>query len=234
MANFRSFLANDLFIPGFICNFADNMKPTIIEDEIFEFEPFEKDGSELMAAETSWRGMAEELQELHYLKGASFIKQLKLIVYYGEFHRVEGETCIYSTGGEQSPDYKNLLNAARKAVEHGYRVYILPNPKGTRTPDFIFEQKGNYKVYDLKTILGKASVGNRLFESIGQTNRVLLNITTEYNPIALARSIRSYFERNPQAIEVLVYKGRKSISVLRADTINGASFFKYFVAKYIQ
>ena len=37
------------------------MKPTIIEDEIFEFEPFEKDGSELMAAETSWRGMAEEL-----------------------------------------------------------------------------------------------------------------------------------------------------------------------------
>ena len=49
------------------------MKPTIIENEIFEFEPFEKDGSELMAAETSWRGMAEELQELHYLKGASFI-----------------------------------------------------------------------------------------------------------------------------------------------------------------
>ena len=29
------------------------MKPTIIEDEIFEFEPFEKDGSELMAAEAS-------------------------------------------------------------------------------------------------------------------------------------------------------------------------------------
>lgn len=25
---------------------------------------------------------------------------------------------------------KNLLNAARKAVEHGYRVFILPNPKG--------------------------------------------------------------------------------------------------------
>ena len=46
--------------------FALNMKPTIIEDEIFEFEPFEEDGSGLLAAETSWRGMAEELQELHY------------------------------------------------------------------------------------------------------------------------------------------------------------------------
>ena len=28
------------------------MKPIIIENEIFEFEPFEKDGSELIAAET--------------------------------------------------------------------------------------------------------------------------------------------------------------------------------------
>lgn len=45
------------------------MKPTIIEDEIFEFEPFEENGSGLLAAETSWRGMADELQELHYLKG---------------------------------------------------------------------------------------------------------------------------------------------------------------------
>ena len=100
MADFRSSIANDLLIPSFICNFADNMKPTIIEDEIFEFEPFEKDGSELMAAEASWRGMAEELQELHYLKGARFIKQLKLIVYYGEFRLVEGETDIYSAISE--------------------------------------------------------------------------------------------------------------------------------------
>ena len=46
------------------------MKPTVIEDPIVEFEPFEEDGSVLMAAEIAWRGMAEELQELHYLKGA--------------------------------------------------------------------------------------------------------------------------------------------------------------------
>ena len=45
------------------------MKPTVIEDQIFEFEPFEEDGSTLIAAETFWRGMADELLELHYLKG---------------------------------------------------------------------------------------------------------------------------------------------------------------------
>ena len=122
---FEVFLANDLLIPGFICNFADNMKPTIIEDEIFEFEPFEEDGSGLLVAETSWRGIADELQELHYLKGARFIYQLKLIIYHGEFSQVEGETDIYSAISENSDDFDNLINAARKAVEHGYRVYIL-------------------------------------------------------------------------------------------------------------
>ncbi len=56
------------------------MNPTVIEDNILDFEPFEKDGSVLLAGDTSWRGMADELLELHYLKGARFIKQLKLII----------------------------------------------------------------------------------------------------------------------------------------------------------
>ena len=207
------------------------MEPTIIEDDVFEFASFEEDGSVLMAAETSWRGMAEELQELHYLKGASFIKQLKLIIYYGEFHPVEDETGIYSTGGEQSPDYKNLLNAARKAVEHGYRVFILPNPKGTRTPDYIFEQKGNFKVYDLKTISGKTSVSNRLFESIGQSNRVLLNMTVDYNTRLLASDIKSYFETNLDALEVLVFKGKKELSIDRDFTLS-PQYHKLFRKRY--
>ena len=42
------------------------MKPNIIEDKVFVYEPFEEEGSILMAAESIWRGMADELQELHY------------------------------------------------------------------------------------------------------------------------------------------------------------------------
>ena len=85
---------------------------------------------------------------------------------------------IYTTGGTKDDDYDNLLNAARKAVEHGYRVFILPNPKGIRTADFIFERKGVYKMFDLKTISGRNSVDNRLKESIGQTNHVVPNLNT--------------------------------------------------------
>ena len=204
----------------------------MMEERMFTLDIFEDNvDSPWLLEESLWRGITVELKELHYLKGASFIKKLKEIVYYGEFHPVEGEMGIYSTGGEQGPDYENLLNAARKAVEHGYRVFILPNPKDTRTPDFIFEQKGNCKVYDLKTISGKASVSNRLFESIGQSNRVLLNMTVDYNARLLASDIKSYFETNQEALEVLIFKGKKAISINRDLTLS-PQFHKLIRRRY--
>ena len=210
---------------------AFRMKPTVIKDSILEYEPFEEDGSMLMIAESLWRGLAYELQELHYLKGAQFINQLKLIVYYGEFHPIEGETDIFSAISDYSEDFNNLMKAARKAVEHGYRVYILPNPKGIRTADYISERKGVYKMFDLKTITGKNSIDNRLLESIDQTNRVLLHMTTDYNPWTLVRSIKRYFKLNPNALEVLIYKGKKEISVTR-KSLDDTNFFRTFIRRY--
>ena len=173
------------------------------------------------------------LEDLHVALGSGFVYTLKQITSHNEFKQLEGETEIYAVGGENSEDFANLLNASRKAVEHGYRVYILPNPKNIRTADFIFERKGVYKMFDLKTITGKSSVSNRLLESIGQTNRVLLNISLNYNPIALARNIKNYFEKNPNAIEVLIFKGHKMLSIIREDTRN-KNFHKIFIAKYIK
>jgi len=216
---------------SFIRTFAHRMEQTIIEDNIFDFESFEEDGSVLMAAETSWRGMADELQELHYLKGARFINQLKLIIYYGKFHLVEGETEIFSAISEKEDDFDNLINAARKAVEHGYRVYILPNPRSCRTADFIFEKKGILGLYDLKTVNGKGSVGTQLLDSIGQTNRVLLNMITDYNARLLASDIKTYFESNRYAIEVLIFKGNKIITVKRGLACN-PSFNRIFRRLY--
>ena len=207
------------------------METTIIEDDIFEIGTFEEDGSVLLAAEASWRGMADELQELHYLKGAQFINQLKLIIYYGEFHPVEGETNIFSAISEQSDDFDNLINAARKAVEHGYRVYILPNPRSCRTADFIFEKKGILGLYDLKTVYGKGSVETQLLDSIGQTNRVILNMLSDYNARLLASDIKAYFETNQNALEVLIFKGKKVLSVNRIQ-VQSSDFNRVFRKRY--
>ena len=209
------------------------MIPTLIEDNILVFEPFEEDGFMLMVAESAWRGMADELKELHNLKGAQFINQLKQIVYYGEFHPIEGETTIFSAISEQSDDFDNLINAARKAVEHGYRVYILPNPKGIRTADYIFERKGVYKMFDLKSITGKNSVSNRLMESIGQTNHVILNMLTDYDARLLAKDIQAYFEANKDAREVLIMKGNKFLSVSRRF-VEGNFYIKMFMKRYLR
>jgi len=160
-------------------------------------------------------GIALELSTLHTLMGADFIRQLKQIVARKEFIPVVGESGIYSVGGETNEDYPNLINAARKAVEHGYKVFLLPNPKDLRTADYIFERKGVYKMFDLKTIVGKNSVGNRLSESIDQTNRVLLNLQTDYSIRRLTSDIRHYFEASTEAQEVLIFKTNKEISIKR-------------------
>lgn len=199
----------------------------LIEDEIFEDELEQV----WLVAEARSRDIAEQLADLHSLKGAGFISMLKEITQNSAFTPLEGESNIYVTGVKRDDDYDNLLNAARKAVEHGYSVYILPNPRGFRTADFIFERKGVYKMFDLKTIHGKTIVGSRLIESIGQTNRVILNMTTEYNTRLMAADVRMYFETNSEALEVLIFKGKKMISIERFDALH-PSFYRLFKKRY--
>ena len=86
-------------------------------------------------------------------------------------------------------------------------------------------------MFDLKTITGKNSVENRLSESVGQTNRVLLHMVADLNPGSLARSIKRYFELNPNALEVLVFKGKKQLSVMR-NSLEDANFFRTFIRRY--
>ena len=172
-----------------------------------------------------------ELSKLKVLQGADFVGQLKLIASRKEFHPLVSYPDIFIVGGENDPDFHNLLNAARKAVEHGYKVYIFPNPHGLRTADFIFERKNVFKLFDLKTISGKSIVGSRLIESIEQANRVLLNMTSDYSPSSLARSIKMYFENSDEALEVLIFKGRKMISVTRDLTLS-PQFYNIFMKRY--
>jgi len=177
--------------------------------------------------------IAQMLALLHELQGIDFIRQLKLITERHEFSPLVSNSHIFIVGGESSEDYNSLLDAAHKATEHGYKVFILPNPKGFRTADFIFERKGVYKMFDLKTISGSNSVDNRLSESVHQTNRVLLHMKADYNPGALARSIKRYFELNPYAREVVVFKGMKQISITRRS-LDDSDFFRTFIKRYIK
>lgn len=175
--------------------------------------------------------IAAELETLHSLTGSAYSKQVERIVRKGRFRTIDGEPDVFSAIGEGTEDYERLLNAAHKAVTHGYRVFILPNPNSTTSADIILERKGLYRLYELKTILGASSASNRLSDSVGQSNHVLLNISTRYNGGLLAVQIRGYFELNPQAIEVLIFKGKRAISIKRGFILQ-KDFIRKFRREY--
>ena len=204
----------------------------MIEESILELDKLEEEFTWLVCEEPC-RDIAVLLEDLLVVHGSAFVNQLKLITAHRAFYPVKGETDIYSTGGDRGEDYENLLSAARKAVEHGYRVFILPNPKGIRTADFIFERKGVYKMFDLKTISGKSSACNRLLESIGQTNHVVLNMAVNYDPRLLAKDVKTYFEVNQDGREVLIMKGNKFLPVSRRF-VEGKDYYKMFIKRYLK
>ena len=158
-------------------------------------------------------GLDSMIASLHDLKGPSFWKQLATITKRREFEPFEEG--IITAIGPENPDFEPLLDAARKAVAIGYTVYILPNPRGTKSADFIFRRKGVYKLFELKTIRGKNSVGNRLKDACLQSNRVLLNMTIRYNPRLLAFEIARFFENNTEIREVLIFRKGKIIQIRR-------------------
>ena len=93
-----------------------------LEDEIIDDELEQV----WIVAEALSRDITEQLADLHTLKGAAFISMLKEITQNSAFSSLEGESNIYVTGVIKDHDFDDLLNAAHKAVEHGYTVYMLP------------------------------------------------------------------------------------------------------------
>ena len=176
--------------------------------------------------------LREALKGIQKAQGKEIYQRLKALTEMRAFKELEGAKDIYYTGGETAQDFPNLKEAAQKAVGHGHTVYILPNPKGIRTADFVFIRKGIYAMYDLKTIQGKNSVSNRLSESAGQTNRVLLNMAVDYDARTLAKEIKYYFESNKKAQEVLIFKGKKQISVQRSRIETADNFVVQFMKEY--
>ena len=59
--------------------------------------------------------------------------------------------------------------------------------------------------------------------------RLKLNMSSNYNPRRLGEAIRHYFE-NPRAAEVIIFKGKREISIKRNDI--SKDFIKFFIRVY--
>ena len=170
------------------------------------------------------------MEALHEKIGAEYIKAVREITEMKIFKSVDGSKEIFSALGKSHPDFDNILDAAKKMVEKGYRVYIPPNPGETRSGDCILQKKSFVGLYDVKTIIGKGSIGSRLEESADQAHRVILNIKSRYDPKDIAYEVRTYFERNKEAREIIVLKGNKAL--LASPKMISKTFDKNFVKRY--
>lgn len=157
----------------------------------------------------------------------NYIDNLRTIIEKGQYHKVKNG--IYSAIDENSKDYNNLLSVAKKIVinNKNAEVYILPNPTGVKSMDIIVKNKNFLAGYDVKTITGKNSVGNRLEESTTQSYRVILNLSVDYNIRKLYKEIKKHFHTYDEALEVIIYKGKKEI-ILNKNMISDMEFRKLF------
>ncbi|MBQ7471583.1 MAG: hypothetical protein IJS97_04070 [Prevotella sp.] len=58
-------------------------------------------------------------------------------------------------------------------------------------------------------------------------------MASDYNPSSLARSVKMYFENSDEALEVLIFKGKKMISITRDLTLS-PQYYNIFMKRYIR
>ena len=179
--------------------------------------------------------MGEAIRRLQEVTGSEFVSLMKEITQSRQFKPLEDGIWIVGTREEREKDqdWSNLLSCAQKAVSHGYEIFMLPNPRKTKSADYIMVRKGLYKLADLKSVVGQNSVAARLSSSAGQANRAILNMTSSYNPRRLGMAIKHYFDDSPSATEVIIFKGKRELSITRNPTTQ-KKWIQYFIRIYTQ
>lgn len=168
----------------------------------------------------------EAFENIQNGKG-NFRDNLLAVIEKGQYHKVQNR--IYSAIPNTADDYNNLLYVAKTLTKKHRKaeIYILPNPTGIKSMDIIIKNKNSISAYDIKTILGKNSVSNRLIESIEQSNRVILCIKNDYNARKLYNEVQRFFNNNTKAQQVIILIKNKEI-VLNKEMMKESTFRHLF------
>jgi len=121
----------------------------------------------------------------------------------------------------------NNLQIAQKFVANGYDVFLLSNPKATKSADFIIRRRNCLYYVEGKTSTGGSALSVRLSEGAKQANRVVVNFYTYPALKDLYAEIQFAFERNSNLKELILFKGSRLISVER-ELCESAYFEKQF------
>ncbi|MBR4689565.1 MAG: hypothetical protein IKO90_03765 [Bacteroidales bacterium] len=90
----------------------------------------------------------------------------------------------------------NNLQIAQKFVENGYDVFLLSNPKGTKSADFIIRTRNCLYYVEGKTSSGGSSLVHRFEKGAEQADRIAVNFIGKINVNILTLELINTFVQN--------------------------------------
>ena len=100
-------------------------------------------------------------------------------------------------------------------TKHRSDLFLLSNPRGTKSADFISRKKNILFYVEGKTSSGGSALSGRLSEGAKQADRIVINLTNYSKLKRLAENIKATFIQNPSLRELLIFKGSILIQIDR-------------------
>ena len=128
----------------------------------------------------------------------------------------------------------NNLQIAQKFLANKFDVYLLANPRTTKSADFIIKQRNILYYVEGKTSNGGSAFAERLQEGAKQADRIAINFIGNSINKTFSREIKNAFENNEDLKYVYVFKGAKLIFIKRNEALSKTfshKFIKLWTAK---
>lgn len=107
----------------------------------------------------------------------------------------------------------NNLQIAQKFVMNGYDVFLLSNPKGTKSADFIIRKRNCLYYVEGKTSSGGSSLVHRFEKAAGQADRIAVNFTQIPSFHDIYTQVKKGFEHNQNVKDFFIFKGSRLILI---------------------
>ena len=116
----------------------------------------------------------------------------------------------------QTGETPNNLQIAQKFVMNGYDVFLLSNPKATKSADFIVRKRNCLYYVEGKTSSGGSSLVHRFEKGAEQADRMAINFIGIPPTSKITDLIKTQFY-NQKLIVLILFKGRRMIVITRKD-----------------
>jgi hypothetical protein len=178
----------------------------------------------------SVRDFTKQIASLNRLKtNKERVDVLKQIIADKNFSKLEyhsGKRSIFAMGMKdydkklKENEMPTNLTLAKKFVQNGYNVYLMPNPHKLKSADFIIEKEGKLLYVEGKTLNGKNSLDHRLDSAAKQSRIAAIDVIGTNNASYIGKEIKAAFINNESLDEIILFKRGRIIRINRKKALD--------------